>query len=188
MEQVTVTGNENTRIEVVSISEIHQVIKTDEIPKAWSPLWSMDYSMMFASKAPVVWIYLMNLSTSIYISKPEPQHLTGLCGLEFDFVDEPDALCAELGKDSHVRMASVDQDLSSSVTAFVCIPVVKQLPRAQRLPRCFKGRVSRLRQGERVRQIPHAHLRTSSIREGSVERGGNPTQVLSKGWQKIAVS
>ena len=32
MEQVTVTGNENTRIEVVSISELHQVIKTDEIP------------------------------------------------------------------------------------------------------------------------------------------------------------
>ena len=73
MEQVTVTGNENTRIEVVSISEIHQAIKTDEIPKGWSPLWSMDYSMMFASKAPVVWIYLMNLPTSIYISKPEPR-------------------------------------------------------------------------------------------------------------------
>ena len=124
MEQVTVTGNENTRIEVVSISEIPPVIKTDEIPKAWSPLWSMDYSMMGKRKAPVVWIYLMNLSTSIYISKPEPKHLTGLCRLEFSFVDEPDALCAELGKDSHVRMASVDQDLSSSVTAFVCIPVV----------------------------------------------------------------
>ena len=94
MEQVTVTGNENTRIEVVSISEIHQAIKTDEIPKGWSPLWSMDYSMMGKSKAPVVWIYLMNLSTSIYISKPEPKHLTGLCGLEFDFVDEAEALCA----------------------------------------------------------------------------------------------
>ncbi len=52
MEQVTVTGRENTRIEVVSISEIHQVIKTDEIPKAWSPLWSMDYSMMGKRKAP----------------------------------------------------------------------------------------------------------------------------------------
>ena len=124
MEQVTVTGNENTRIEVVSISEIHQAIKTDEIPKAWSPLWSMDYSMMGKSKAPVVWIYLMNLSTSIYISKPEPKHLTGLCGLQFSFVDELDALCAELGKDSHVRMASVNKDPSSSVTAFVCIPAV----------------------------------------------------------------
>ena len=124
MEQVTVTGREDTRIEVVSISEIHQAIKTDEIPKAWSPLWSMDYSMMGKRKAPVVWIYLMNLSTSIYISKPEPKHLTGLCGLEFDFVDEPDALCAELGKDSHVRMASVNKDPSSSVTAFVCIPAV----------------------------------------------------------------
>ena len=119
MEQVTVTGNENTRIEVVSISEVYQAIKTDEIPKAWSPLWSMDYSMMGKRKAAVVWIYLMNLPAGVYFSsKFEPQHLTGLCGLEFSFVDEPDALCAELGKDSHVRMASVNKDPSSSVTAF----------------------------------------------------------------------
>ena len=125
MEQVTVTGNENTRIEVVSISEIHKVIKIDEIPKAWSPLWSMDYSMMGKRKAPVVWIYLMNLPAGVYFSSEfEPQHLTGLCGLEFSFVDEPDVLCAELGKDNHVRMASVNQDPSSSVTAFVCIPAV----------------------------------------------------------------
>ena len=100
MEQVTVTGREDTRIEVVSISEVYQAIKTDEIPKAWSPLWSMDYSMMLASKAPVVWIYLMNLPTSIYISKPEPQHLTGPYGLEFDFASEPETLCAELGKNN----------------------------------------------------------------------------------------
>ena len=40
MEQVTVTGREDTRIEVVSISEVYQAIKTDEIPKAWSSLWT----------------------------------------------------------------------------------------------------------------------------------------------------
>ena len=83
----------------------------------------MDYSMMLASKAPVVWIYLMNLPTSIYISKPEPKHLTGLCGLEFDFVDEAEALCAEMGKNNHVRFATVCQTLPA-VTAFVCIPAV----------------------------------------------------------------
>ena len=54
IEQVTVTGRENTRIEVVSISEIYQAIKTDEIRNKWSPLWSMDYSVMLANKAPVV--------------------------------------------------------------------------------------------------------------------------------------
>ena len=110
MEQVTVTGNENTRIEVVSISEINKVIKTDEIPKAWSPLWSMDYSMMGKRKAPVVWIYLMNLPAGVYFSsKPEPKYLTGLCGLEFDFASEPETLCAELGKNNHVRFATVAQ-------------------------------------------------------------------------------
>ena len=65
----------------------------------------------------------MNLFTSIYISTPEPQHLTGLCGLEFDFVDEAEALCAELGKDRHVRFATVGQILPA-VTAFVCLPAV----------------------------------------------------------------
>ena len=128
IEPVTVTGRENTRIEVVSISAIYQAIKTDEIPKKWSPLWSMDYSVMLASKAPV-WIYLMNLSTSIYISKREPQHLTGLCGLEFNFfdvVEEAEALCAALGKNSPVLFATVGTVAQSllSVTAFLCLPTV----------------------------------------------------------------
>ena len=122
MEQVTVTAQHKTRIKVVSISEIHQVIKTDEIPKAWDPLRFID-DRRFTSKAEVVWIYLMNLPTSLYISKPKPKHLTGLCGLEFDFVDEAEALCADLGKDSHVRLATVGQILPA-VTAFVCIPAV----------------------------------------------------------------
>ena len=124
MEKVTVTGQHNTRIEVVSISKIHQAIKTDEIPKAWDPLRFID-DRGFTSKVEAVWIYLMNLPASLYISKPEPKHLSGLCGLdfggetEFDFADEAEALCADLGKDKHVRFATLG---FLGVTAFVCIP------------------------------------------------------------------